>query len=130
MTTSRRLATGLAVALIAMTAACALADATSDARKQIQGLYDQESAAFMKKDTKAMLAHYSPDFTFTDSKGMVHKFKDLQGMLSLVLPMLNDIRDKTVITKFTLNGNKAVAVVTESTESMLQNPQTGKAGKL
>src|SRR5436853_6629191 len=53
----------LITALIAAVSGMAVANAQSEARTQIQSVYDHESAASMKKDVKGMLAHYSPEYT-------------------------------------------------------------------
>jgi len=52
-----------------MLSACAFGDATSDARKAIQGLYDTDNAAAMRKDVNAIFLHTAPDYVATDKQG-------------------------------------------------------------
>ena len=130
MTTVSKLQGWLISALVAAVSGMALADAQSDARTQIQSLYDQESAASMKKDVKRIFAHYSPQYTQTDTKGTVHKLKEFQAKLPQMLAALTNIKDKVVIGKITLNGNYAVATVTETSQATFQNSGTRKPSLL
>lgn len=102
---------------------CALGDATSDARKTIQGLYDTDNAAAMRKDVSAIFAHTAPDFVATDKQGKKHTVDEAKTQLPMVFSMSKSIKATSKIKSFKLSGSTATARVDESVTIKLENPQ-------
>lgn len=120
----------LLACLLILGAASLLADATTDARKEIQDRYNRENGAAMKKDAEGLLAYTAPDYVHTDKKGNKMKLEQMRQMMPQLFAITSDIKAKTTITKITVKGKQAKVAVSEHAEMMMTNPQTQKQGKV
>jgi hypothetical protein len=110
--------------------ACALGDAASDARKAIQGLYNTDNAAAMRKDVNAIFAHTTPDYVATDKQGKKHTVAEAKTQLPMVFSMSKSIKAVSKIKTFKLSGSTASCTVDESVTIQLQNPQNNQTATM
>ena len=102
----------------------ARADATSDARRALQTLYDKTNVAAAKKDLNGVLAYMAPDFVATGEKGEKRTVADLRAQLSQIFPLLQSWRGGSRIQQVTIKGNAATVLVKENVRMVMVNPQT------
>ena len=134
MPTSRRTflvaATGLLL-LGGILPPSARADATSDARRTLQTLYDNMNKAAAKKDLNGVLAYTAPDFVATGVKGEKRTMADLRAQLTQIFPLLQSWSGASRIQQVTLKGGStATVVVRENVRMVMVNPQTGQKAVL
>src|ERR1051325_8263909 len=113
------------IGLIAL-ATPAFADATSDARKTIQGLYDADNAAAMRKDVNGIFAHTADDCVEIDKKGKKHTLAEMKAQLPMIIQMAKEIKIASKISALKLTGNTANITVTENATIKVQNPQNNQ----
>src|ERR1043166_3806536 len=89
----------------------AFADATSDARKAIQGLYDADNAAAMRKDVNGIFAHTADDCVEIDKKGKKHTLAETKAQLPMIFQMAKEIKVASKISAIKLSGNTASVTV-------------------
>ncbi len=126
-TTSRRtylFAAAAGLLLLGGVVPSARADATSDARRALQTLYDKTNAAAARKDANGVLAYMTPDFVATGVKGEKRTVADLRAQLTQIFPLLQSWRGGSRIQQVTLKGGAATVVVKENVRMVLVNPQT------
>jgi hypothetical protein len=117
------------MALFALPAAV-LADAVSDARKQIQAAYDRENAAAARKDTSGVMANLMPDYISINYRGQRTNAEQLRHRLPQLFAMAMSIKGRTRITRLALKGSQADVTAKEHGEVTLMNPRTGKPTNL
>ncbi len=127
--TSRRtllLSAAAAAAFLLLNGGAAHADATSDARRALQTLYDKTNAAAANKDLNGVLAYMTPDFVATGAKGEKRTVADLRAQLAQIFPLLQSWSGASRIQQVTLNngGGAATVVVKENVRMLMVNPQT------
>src|SRR2546421_7925540 len=127
-----RIATTLACLALAVCIAnsMAKADATAEARKQIQAAYGRENAATARKDTSGVVANMSPDYVTSDVHGQTATVELIRQTLPKIFASTLSLKAKTVITKFALKGNEADVTVKEHADISLFNRKTLKPSKL
>jgi ketosteroid isomerase-like protein len=106
----------LASLLAGATLSKGFADATADAKKQIQAEYNKIDAAAAKKDVKGMTASMTSDFVDTNEKGEKTALKDLREKMGQVLAMTKSLKIKTTVEKVTLKGSTATASVKQTAD--------------
>ena len=106
------------------------ADATAEARKQIQAAYGRENAATARKDTSGVVANMSPDYVTSDVRGQTATVELIRQTLPKIFASTLSLKAKTVITKFALKGNEADVTVKEHADITLFNQKTGKSSRL
>lgn len=123
--------------LIALTAllggsclAPVMADATADAKKEIQALYDKMDAAAAKKDVKGMTASLDPNYVAVSASGQKMTLQQMKGQMTQLMAMLKEIKTKTVIQKITLKGKTATVNSKQSLTSTGTNPQSQQPMKI
>ncbi len=108
----------------------AMADATADAKKEIQALYDKMDVAAAKKDVKGMTASLDPNYVAISAQGQKMTLQQMKGQLTQIMTMLKEIKTKTVILKIALKGKTATVNTKQSLTSNGTNPQSQQAMKL
>jgi len=104
----------MVAALLAGTAAWAAgADTAMTVQKTLQADYNQRDSAFGRRDIKATLAHYAPDFVGVSSTGKPHGLSEerLDFLKTFALPIRSSLT-KSTIQKLTLAKGGAEATVT------------------
>ena len=77
-----------------------------------------------------MFVNYSSDYTQTTKKGERLTLDGIKQAVPRILLAAQKIIDKTTIQKFSMKGNKAVAIVLRHTDLSIMNPQTQKPVKM
>lgn len=128
MLTPRRtflFAAAAAALLLSAGPATVRADATSDARRALQALYDNTNTAAAKKNLNGVLAYMTPDFVATDRKGNKRTAAQLRSELMQIFPLLQSWRGTSRIQRITLKGGAlATVVVKENARMVMTNPLT------
>lgn len=119
---------GLAlVCLLPLSSTATLADATSDAKKAIQGIYDKVDAAAGKKDVKGVTSHLTSDYQSLSAKGVkLGDAAQLKTQVEMVFKQVQSIKAKSQIQKFALKGSTATVTVKQNGTIVVMNPQTRK----
>jgi ketosteroid isomerase-like protein len=120
----------LMFALLCLLPLAVQADKTADAKKVIQAIYDREVVAFKKKDMNGMLAANTPDYVYFRKNGQKTDIQDLKNSMSQVLAMGSNLKSSQKIVKFTLKGNKALAVTQGHLEMTITNPQNKQSARV
>lgn len=115
---------GLAAATLLLAAQVVHADATSDARKQIQGQYDKMLAALQKKDLDAFGAMCAPNCVFIDKqhpKGIA--LKEWKALGKQALGFMKTVKPTIQIHSFGLMGSSAVVDSTQTVTMTAVSPK-------
>jgi ketosteroid isomerase-like protein len=108
----------------------AQADATSDARKAIQAIYNKIDGAVARRDFKGAFASHAPDYYYIDAKGRKLTLAQLRRVTPRILDAMRTYKSKTTLQKLTLKGNTASVVSRDHTEATFVNPQTQKNARV
>jgi ketosteroid isomerase-like protein len=120
----------LAVLLGGSCVAPVMADATANAKKEIQSLYDKMDAAAAKKDIKGMTASLDPNYMAVSAKGQKMTLQQMRGQMTQIMTMLKELKTKTVIQKLTLKGKTATVNTKQTLTSKGMNPQSQQTMKI
>ncbi len=104
-------------------------DAVATAKKAIQALHAKSAAAAEKKDVQGMLAHVAPDYEEGEQDETATKLPYIRSLLERTISKTKSVRMGTVITKFTLNGDKATVLTATTFTVVADNPRTKKEEK-
>lgn len=86
------------------------ADATSEARKAIQAAYNRREAAYKRKDLRAYLSTFTPDYRVLSKSGTVYDYALVRQQFERAVARNSDIQSRqtsTNILKLTLRGKAA-----------------------
>lgn len=111
--------------------ACALpvpgrADTTASVRKTLAADYAKEDAAAEHKDAKALFADCAPNCVMVEKDGRSVSLADDMAQVQQLFRVAGKIGSKETLTKVTLSGGQAVALVTANLQFRLR----GGDGKL
>lgn len=110
-------------------ASAARADTVAQARSAIQAAYHRADVAFAKKDVNGMLADYDSDYEGVTKNGGKITLARQRAAMTGVMPMVQSGTMKTVIQKFSLKGNTAVAEVKQHVEMTIKPPNAQQVSK-
>jgi ketosteroid isomerase-like protein len=103
----------------------AAAPQSSDSVKQtLQGLYTKESEAAENKDVDGMTADYDPSVVAVTATGEQKDYQELVAAAQQIVSMAQTIKDTTTVESVSVDGNKAVAEIHDSTMITVQEPTT------
>lgn len=102
-----------------------LADATADAKKEIQARYDKVKAAGERKNIKQLLEHYTPDYTLT-GQGRNYTLGHMRVHIGQLIRSMATIKIVTTIQKVDLKGNTATISAKEHCDLGYVNQGTKK----
>ena len=88
----------------------AKADATSDARKAIQAAYDRREAAYKRKDLRAYMSTFTPNYRVLSKSGTVYDIAFVRQQFERAVARNSDIQSLQIgmnILKITLKGKEA-----------------------
>ena len=108
----------------------AQADATSDARKAIQAIYNKVDQAVARRDFKGAFASHAADYYYIDAKGRKITLAQLRRVTPRIMDAMQSYKSKTTLQKLTLKGNTASVVSRDHTEATFVNPQTQKSSRV
>jgi hypothetical protein len=105
----------------------------SQAKKELQGLYDKVDAAAVRKDASGMAkffdAYAQPGFTAV-REGKKLTLAEVKKSIQESLPLMRDIQAHSTLLKVELRGKgEAVCTVKAFTSALVDNPQTRKADR-
>jgi hypothetical protein len=100
------------------------ADEAADARKAIASLYAKRDAAEQKKDLEGSFSALSPNFVFITKDGQKGDAKLLKRRISPIFAMMQNVKAKSQIQKFSVKGKNATVVVKQHIEMLIVNTQT------
>jgi ketosteroid isomerase-like protein len=126
----RTLPIALALCALTILAPGTRADATSEARKAIQTLYNKQNAAAAKKDVEGVLANRTPDFEAIAVNGQKLTMDQVRQNIEQLLAVAQSIKATTAIKSFRLKGNNATVTTREHAEFVTTNPQTSTPAKV
>lgn len=108
----------------------ARADAAADARKSIQAIYVKRDAAEHKKDINGSLISLAPNFVYVTKDGQKGDAGLLKRQVAPVIQFMQSVNAKSEITKFTIKGKEATAIVKSHLEMLVLDPQTQAPQKI
>ncbi len=130
MTKKNGIAVLCAIAALILGGAAAHADPASDARKAIQAQYDASNAAAAKKNLKAYIAIYAPQFTRVDPKGKISDYKRIRQQMALKFSQTASVSGSTNVASVKLTGATATVHTTDHHVFAYSSPQSGSVQKL
>ena len=104
----------------------AYADASSQARRAIQAIYDGQNAAGARRDVNGLLAHVSPRYVSLDTHGGRHTLAGERQQANKVFSSAPRYLGRTQIQAITLTGASANVRVKEHKEMIVIYPPTKK----
>jgi len=105
--------------------ALATADNVQTVRKTLDANYKGFSQAFLKKDSKALFALMTDDYTVTQPNGATFTKDQIKASLDQQMKIMTSATWVRKITSLKLNGKDAIAVV----DGLFQGKATGPDGK-
>ena len=108
----------------------ARADAAADARKSIQAIYAKRDAAEHKKDVNGSLISLGPNFVYVTKDGQKGDAALLKRQIAPVIQFMQSVDAKSEITKFSIKGKEATAIVKAHLEMLVLDPQTQAPQKI
>lgn len=121
---------GTALGVFVLLATVVWANATADARKAIQAIYDSHNAAVARKDLDGALAHRTQDYVSIGAKGDRKSLEQSRQVLRRLFAAMEWAQGSSVIQKITLKDDTAIVLVKEKGRLVLANPQTGQKATL
>jgi ketosteroid isomerase-like protein len=119
-----------AILLLTALPYCARADATADARKAIQTLYDRESAAAEKKDAKGTTGQITPDYIGIGKGGSRSDAAQLRQDVQMLLSMFKTLKVSQTVQSLTLKGNQAVVTMKAHIVGLIGDPSSQKTHQM
>ncbi len=104
----------------------AFADATSDARKSINAIYQKQATALNHKDLDGAFNNMTPDYVSIDLKGHKSTAAVSRQAAAPILAAAKSVHASVTVTQFSLKNNLALVTVKETLTLSLTNPQTQK----
>lgn len=104
--------------------------ATQQARKTIQADYDEQDAAFARRDLDAYLAHHAPDFTSVDKDGKKTTDDDTRHTLGMIFKGTQSAKAATRIQGVTLQTDGAVVLTRAHSEMTVERPGDHQVGHI
>jgi hypothetical protein len=120
----------LLAVVLSLAPSVAQADKTSDAKKTLQTLYDQEVAALLKKDVAGMTKNHAPQFVHTGQDKQKRTLEAQRARMKQFLPFMSNIKAHSKISKLALNGNQATVTTEDHVEVTLTNPQDKRTARM
>ena len=96
----------------------------------LQDYYNRGNAAAAHKDLDGALRYFSQDFQLTDKQGNQIDIGEVRYRLSSLFDMAVSVKSNTSVASASQHGNTASALIHESTQCVVVNPDTGKKGVL
>lgn len=103
-----------------------LAQDAAAAKKTFQALYNKEATAFMKKDLETALSINTANYTATDTKKKTVSLADLKAQFTQIMGLAETIKLSSTVEKVTVKGDTALVLVSDKSQFVLKNPQTGQ----
>lgn len=116
--------------LLAIGAPSVRADATADARHEIQQSINRTGIAFKRKNLKAYFAIFAPGFYFIDMQGARFDLETMRRSMTQILSAAKTVNGDSTIQRFNLKGSQAVVVGREAAIITLTKPNSKKFSKL
>ncbi|BDI33188.1 hypothetical protein CCAX7_52390 [Capsulimonas corticalis] len=96
----------------------------------LQGYYNQANAAAARKDLDGAFRYFSQDFVLTNRKGNEVDLGEIRFRVSALFDSARSIKPSTLVTGASQHGSVATALIRDSIECIVTNPDTGKKGLL
>jgi ketosteroid isomerase-like protein len=118
------------IPLLVVVSLGAKADATADARKSIQALYDRESASAEKKDAAGTVGQITPDYVGIGKGGSRSDAAQLRKDVQMLLTMFKTLKVNQNVQSLALKGNQAVVTMKAHIVGIMVDPSSRKTHQM